>query len=104
MLSAHPVYAAALVAGRKTVEFRKRRLAPDISRVLVYATAPLQHVIGEFEVAETTKGTPAEIWARFGSAGLIGEQDFHSYYGDRQTAVALVAAHPPRTRCTTRCP
>ena len=96
LLSVHPVYEAALVDGRKTVEFRKRRLAPDIRRVLVYATAPLQHVVGEFEVAETVEGTPAEIWARFGCAGLIGQPDFHAYYGGRRTAVAVVAVRPLR--------
>ena len=77
LLSVHPLYAAALVDGRKTVEFRKRRLAPDVSRVRVYATAPLQHVIGEFEVAETVEGTPGEIWDRFGSAGLKHGRGFY---------------------------
>ena len=88
LLFVHPLYPADLVDGRKIVEFRKLRLAPDVSRVLFYATAPLQRVVGEFEAAETVEGTPAEISARFGSAGLIGEPNFHAYYGGRRTRLA----------------
>ena len=39
-MSIHPVYANAILTGDKKVEFRKRRLAADVTHVLVYATAP----------------------------------------------------------------
>ena len=35
MMSVHPRFSAGLVDGQKTVEFRKRRLAPDVRRVLI---------------------------------------------------------------------
>ena len=97
-MSVHPRFATGLVDGQKTVEFRKRRLAPDVRRVLVYATAPVQKVIGEFEVAEIVVGEPAEIWARFGALGLIGEPEFFRYYGESATAVAIVARGAQRYR------
>ena len=45
LMFVHPRFAASLVDGQKTVELRKSRLAPDLRRVLVYATAPVQRVI-----------------------------------------------------------
>ena len=40
LMAIQPGYAEAILAGVKTVEFRKRALAPDIETVLVYETSP----------------------------------------------------------------
>ena len=84
------------VDGGKTVEFRKRRLAADIRRVIVYATAPRQLVIGQFEVGDVVVGSPAVLWVRFGTHGLIDEPDFSRYYGDLPAGAAIVARNPVR--------
>jgi predicted transcriptional regulator len=90
LMSVHPVYAEALVDGRKTVEFRKCLIAPDIRTVLVYATNPTKKVIGEFEVERVVTGTPEDIWTQFGARGLITAADFARYYAGRVRAVAIL--------------
>ena len=46
VMSIHPRYAEAILSGQKRVEFRKRRLAPDVTTVLVYATQPVGVLVG----------------------------------------------------------
>ncbi len=50
LFSIHPQYAEAILAGTKSVEFRRTPLADDVTHVVVYATAPTKMVVGIFEV------------------------------------------------------
>jgi predicted transcriptional regulator len=90
VMAIHPRYAYAILDGEKLVEFRKRKLADDITTVLIYATAPVQQVIGEFSLKKTDVDEPAAIWAKYGRAGLIDAIDFDSYYANSGYAVALL--------------
>lgn len=96
LMSIHGRWAEAIMDGRKQVEFRKRRLAPDIDTVLVYATAPVSKIIGSFTVDRIESGPPAEIWERFGQVGVIPEDEFFSYYGGAASAIAIVVADAER--------
>lgn len=80
LLSVHPRYAEALVGGQKRVEFRRRALSSETQYVIVYATAPVQKVVGWFEIAEIASDSPDRLWARFGHEGQIAKQDFERYY------------------------
>ncbi|MFJ4175391.1 ASCH domain-containing protein [Microbacterium sp. NPDC089696] len=95
-MAIHEHWADAIMDGRKTVEFRKRRLAPDIDTVIVYATAPVSMVIGRFTIAEVVSGTPEEIWSRFGDVGEIDHASYSAYYEGRDSAVAIVVAEASR--------
>jgi predicted transcriptional regulator len=80
VMSVHPRYAEAIMDGRKKVEFRKRPLASDVSVVWVYATAPVQRIIGCFEVDATVTAAPHDLWRQFASVGCIDRADFDRYY------------------------
>lgn len=90
LMAIQPQYAQAILAGEKTVEFRKLALAPDIDTVLMYETAPTQRVVGFFKVDDTVRLAPSSLWRRFGSAGSIARPDFMSYYDTHRTGVGLV--------------
>ena len=79
-MSIHPVYANAILSGDKKVEFRKRRLAADITHVLVYATAPVGAVVGAFTVAGQDTSTPVSLWQRFAQVAGIPRRKFFDYY------------------------
>jgi predicted transcriptional regulator len=96
LMPIHPRYANAILDGIKGAEFRKRRLAPDIRRVVIYATAPISRIVGEFTIGATVVGSPQEIWRDYGDTGEISEPDFHSYFAGRDTAVALVVTGAQR--------
>jgi predicted transcriptional regulator len=80
VMSVHPQYAEAIMDGRKKVEFRKRRLAEDVVVVWVYATAPVQRIVGYFEVGATITAAPQDLWRQFGSVGCVNRIDFDRYY------------------------
>lgn len=90
LMAIRPRYARAILAGEKTVEFRKRALAPDVDTVLIYETAPTQCVVGTFKVNDTVRLAPSSLWRRFGSAGSIARPDFMSYYDTNRIGVGLV--------------
>lgn len=96
LMAIHERYAQAIMDGVKQVEFRKRALAEDIETVWVYATAPVSKVVGHFSVHEIVKGTPQDIWNRFGSVGVIEREAFFSYYQGRDVAVAIVVGSAER--------
>lgn len=89
-MAIHPEYADAILQGTKQVEFRKRKLAEDIETVVIYATAPVQKVVGEFRIRETVVDTPERIWARYGAVGVIDRHSFGEYYASTVSAVAFV--------------
>lgn len=92
----HPRYANAILGGTKSAEFQKRRLAPDIQRIVVYETAPTSLIVGEFWIGETVLGSPDEIWRAYASTGEISKQSFHEYFAGRDTAVAFVVTRAQR--------
>ncbi|MDD1385948.1 hypothetical protein [Curtobacterium poinsettiae] len=98
VMAIHPRYANAILEGQKLVEFRKRKLADDITTVLIYATAPIQKVVGEFSIKETVVDDPSAIWAAYGNVGIIDESSFGDYYASSTHAVALLVGQATRYR------
>lgn len=81
-MSVHPQYAEAIMDGRKTVEFRKRALAEDVTVVWVYATSPVQRIVGYFEVGSMVTASPRILWRRFKRVGCIDRITFDRYYAN----------------------
>jgi predicted transcriptional regulator len=77
------------------VEFRKQPFARPVEHLVIYATAPVQHVIGSFRVAACDVAEPAELWKRYGHVGGIEQRDFDGYYEGRQSGVAISVDGPP---------
>lgn len=98
LMSIHPKYAHAILDGKKTVEFRKRRLREGITHVVIYATRPEKVVLGYFEVGSQEEETPRGLWERFGADGVIDESDFFSYYDGKATAVGITVANATKLR------
>lgn len=95
-MAIHPKYAEAILSGRKRIEFRKRSLASDISDVLIYATRPVQRIVGRFKVAEVVCDTPVQLWAEYGDLGAITRSDFVAYYSGALCAYGFLVAHVER--------
>lgn len=91
-MAIHPRYAQAILSGRKTIEFRKRALAPDVRTVLIYETSPTQAIVGEFDLQEHVVESPDELWNQFGAMGGICKADYAAYYAGRPEAIGLAIA------------
>lgn len=89
LMSIKPHWAQAIMDGRKRVEFRRARFGRTVTHVIVYATRPVQRVVGYFEVAGITEATPSVLWADHSAAGEIDEDDFRRYYEGAETGVAI---------------
>ncbi|MFC8082367.1 ASCH domain-containing protein [Streptomyces sp. NPDC057340] len=64
LLSVHPRFATAILAGSKTVEVRRQRVAaPAGTPVLLYATAPTMALVGMARIASVRVGSPKEVWS-----------------------------------------
>jgi predicted transcriptional regulator len=96
LMSIHPEYAEAILSGRKCVEFRKRPLAKDIDIVAIYATAPIQAIVGWFSVSGTVKSSPSQIWRCLHSHGEISWSAFETYYAGHTQCVALLVEKAER--------
>lgn len=90
ILSVKPKYCQAIIEGRKKYEFRKRvpKHWKD-ARFLVYASSPIQRIIGEFTSSEIVNASPEEVWRRCGKDGGISKDEFFSYFEDKESAIAL---------------
>lgn len=89
LFSIHPRYADAILAGTKKVEFRRQGLPDDVSHVVIYSTAPVQRIVGMFEIADVDKLPPARAWKKYGQVGGIEQTPFERYYTGAENAFVI---------------
>lgn len=75
---------------QKKFEFRKVIFKnPNIKTVVVYASFPVQQVIGEFEIDDIFSFDPESIWKMTKKYSGISEDFFFEYFADRDIAHAI---------------
>ncbi len=96
LLSIKPIYANAILDGKKKVEFRKRPFKRAVSHVVIYATTPVQRIVGWFQTKRLEQMSPSALWKRFASVGGISRDDFDIYYNGSESGVAIHVDQPRR--------
>jgi predicted transcriptional regulator len=90
LLSIKPEFAYKIFDGEKRFEFRKVIFKnPDIRTIVVYASSPVQKVIGEFEIDDILSSSPNEIWKLTKNYSGISELYFNEYFENRLVAHAI---------------
>lgn len=89
LLSIHPRHAEAILRDEKLVELRRTVVAPDVTHVLIYATAPIQAVIGWFEVEGVEEDSKTGIWETHGSVAGVTRREFRDYFAGAARAFAI---------------
>src|SRR5688500_7126054 len=90
LLSIKPEFAFKIFEGTKKFEFRKVIFKnPNIKTVVVYASSPVQLVIGEFEIDDILSLEPDAIWKMTRKYSGITEEFFYEYFSDRDVAHAI---------------
>lgn len=84
-----PRFAFAISSGDKKFEFRKKGLAKEVKKVVVYASSPYKRIIGYFEVKKIHKDSPQKLWSRFKKFAGIGKDEFFAYYEDYLEGVSI---------------
>jgi predicted transcriptional regulator len=91
IISIHPSYADAILAGEKTIELRRR--LPDLplgTRLWIYATRPTAAVVGFVIIQDVTRAHPRTIWNKHRSGSGVDHAAFTAYFNGAQKAVAIL--------------
>ena len=93
IISIHPDYADAILAGTKTIELRRR--IPELrsgSRLWIYATQPTGAVVGVVTIQEVAKAHPTTIWKKHRRGVGVDHASFRAYFDGAHEAVAIILA------------
>jgi predicted transcriptional regulator len=96
LISIHPRFATAILDGTKQVEFRKVGFRRQVTHVLLYATAPIQQVVGYAEVTGIDERSPEALWRRYHLVAGIERIAFFDYYKGKRIGFAVKVRHPRR--------
>lgn len=89
ILSIKPIYAEAIMAGTKKVEFRKKIFKREVEKIFIYSSMPKKMIIGYFTILEIIEDTPSNIWKEFKEVGGISEKDFFEYYKNTEQGFSI---------------
>lgn len=90
LLSIKPEYVEKIFAGTKKYEFRKSLFKKnDVKYVVIYASAPIKRVVGEFEIKNVFSDDVDVIWNRTKKYSGITKAFYESYFQNRKKANAI---------------
>lgn len=90
LLSIKPEFAEMIFDGTKKFEFRRSVFKnPEVKTVVVYASSPLQKVIGEFEIETIIKDELESLWQQTCEYAGISKDFFLSYFSNKACGYAI---------------
>ena len=90
VLSIKPEFAFKIFNGTKKFEFRKAIFKNSkIKTVIVYASSPVQQVIGEFEIEKIINEDIDSLWNLTQHFSGITEDYFYQYFANRDEGFAI---------------
>lgn len=90
VLSIKPEFAFKIFDGSKKFEFRKTIFKnKDVTSVIVYASSPVQKVIGEFEIGKIFNNDLETLWSLTKEHSGITEDFFYEYFSEREKGFAI---------------
>jgi len=97
LLSIKPEFAEKIFTGEKKYEFRRTIFKrADVRGVMVYASAPISKVVGEFEIDTIISADLDILWAKTKSSSGITEKYFFSYFNNKDSGYAIKINRPVR--------
>jgi len=90
ILSIKPKFAYKIFDGSKKFEFRKSIFKnKDVKTIIVYASSPVQKVIGEFEIGEILNNDLKTLWNLTKDFSGISEDYFYKYFLNKEKGFAI---------------
>jgi len=94
LLSIKPEFVEKIFVGTKKYEFRKSLFRRrDVKCVIIYASAPIKRVVGEFEIDDILSDDVNIIWERTKKLSGITKAFYDSYFHKRTMANAIQIGH-----------
>lgn len=90
LISIHPEYADKILNGEKTLEFRRKWAVKHVDTIYIYATSPVQRIVGSASVKQVTTGTNNCLWnLSKEKKGGISREKLFAYLDGVKTGVAI---------------
>jgi predicted transcriptional regulator len=90
VLSIKPEFAFKIFDGSKKFEFRKSIFKnTNVKSVIVYASSPVQQVIGEFEIEDILNYDLQTLWELTQEHSGISEDFYYKYFADKAQGFAI---------------
>jgi predicted transcriptional regulator len=90
LLSIKPEFAYKIFDGSKKFEFRKAIFKDkSVKKVVVYASSPMQKVIGEFEIEQILFSDTENLWQDTQEFSGISKDYFDDYFIDKKMGYAI---------------
>jgi predicted transcriptional regulator len=100
LLSIKPKYVKKIFSGRKKFEYRRVIWNKKVDSALVYASAPVSKVIGEFDIKKVLIMFLPDLWRHTTPLGCISRKEFYDYFQGKEygNAIQIVNAfkHEPK--------
>ncbi len=90
LLSIKPEFANKIFDGTKKFEFRRSVFKnKDVKKIIVYASAPISRVIGEFDIDIVIKKNIHELWDDTEEFSGITKEFYLSYFEGKEEGFAI---------------
>jgi len=90
LMSIKPEFAFKIFDGTKKFEFRRSIFKdPTVKKVIVYASSPIQKVIGEFEIDHILDYDIETLWKETSEDSGISRDSFFQYFGGKEQGYAI---------------
>lgn len=97
LLSIKPEFAEKIFDGTKKYEFRRTVFKnKNVKKVVVYASSPVQQVIGEFEIETILNHNLQELWNLTKDYSGITKNFFFDYFINKEKGYAIKIKAPKR--------
>lgn len=95
ILSIKPEFANKIFEGTKKFEFRRSIFKnPKVKKIVVYASSPIQKIIGEFDIGYILIHDLDTLWHKTKSHAGISEDYFFEYFIDKGLGYAIKIKSP----------
>lgn len=89
ILAIKPEFAKKIFNGQKRFEFRTRIWVKYVDKVYLYASKPLQKIVGYFTIEEIISGNPSILWRASNHSAGITKEAFFDYFNDKHYGYAI---------------
>lgn len=97
VLSIKPKYADMILAGTKTVEFRRIWAAQKVCNIAIYASSPIQKLVGLVQVTDIVRAKPTTLWGCCSKrGGGLTKSELMAYFDGKDTGFAVLLKNAER--------
>lgn len=89
ILSIKPEFVEKIISGEKKFEFRRKIFKRDVVSVIVYASAPIKAVVGEFTIDYIINYNLNLLWKLTQREAGISEDFFYKYFKNIEKGYAI---------------